>query len=464
MSLTPLQMAVNAALNDYRNILGAGFRQWAGAQGLDQKRRCSWNEYGWPDQISFDDLHKLYTRQGIAYGVVNRYSGKCFETNPEVIEGGEEQDSEKESTWDKEFASFAKRFKLWKAVRQTDVRRLVGRYAGLILQIADGKDWSQPVTGAAVLKRFIPAWEGQLKVETWDLDTRSPNYGEPLMWQFDEVAVCTDGGQSAGARQFPIHPDRVIIFGDFRSGDSFLTPCYNDFVNLEKISGGSGESFLKNSARQLAINFGEKVDLNKIARMHGVELKDLQQAFNEQADDLNRGFDKLLITQNAETTALVANVPDPVPHYSVSLQNISASTGIPSKIIVGMQTGERASSEDQKDFAKLCQGRRTNELTDDIENVVNHLIRIKLLKPSPAAEGEFSVTWDDLSASSDLEKAELADKYATVNQKMAGSGEAAPFSREEIRTAAGFDNEDDAPEPLPDVQDEPLPGEPGAAA
>ncbi len=82
---------------------------------------------------------------------------------------------------------------------------------------------------------------------------------------------------------------------------------------------------------------------------------------------MNRGQDQTVITKGATVTPLVATVPDPIPAFDVSLQSFCASIRIPSKIIVGNQTGERASTEDQKTFNKRCQGRRVSLLSSDIE-------------------------------------------------------------------------------------------------
>jgi hypothetical protein len=66
------------------------------------------------------------------------------------------------------------------------------------------------------------------------------------MWQYAERLP------NGSSRRVNIHPDRVFILGDY-SDDAigFLEPAYNAFVSLEKVEGGSGESFLKNAARQL---------------------------------------------------------------------------------------------------------------------------------------------------------------------------------------------------------------------
>ena len=46
------------------------------------------------------------------------------------------------------------------------------------------------------------------------------------------------------------HPDQVVITQNDAIG--FLEPAYNAFVSLEKVEGGSGESFLKTPQNQQA--------------------------------------------------------------------------------------------------------------------------------------------------------------------------------------------------------------------
>lgn len=81
-----LTLAVNHALNDVRLARARAMLINPG-MGLDAKREIAWCEYGFKDDLTFDDLHKLYRRGGIAYGAVNKLVSNCWKTNPQVIEG-----------------------------------------------------------------------------------------------------------------------------------------------------------------------------------------------------------------------------------------------------------------------------------------------------------------------------------------------------------------------------------------
>lgn len=428
-----LTLAVNHALNDAR-MARARMGLMAPTMGLDNKRHSAWCEYGFPEQVTYENLYALYRRGGIAHGAVEKLVGKCWQTNPEIIEGDDADESKDETTWEKNTKKvFTKR--LWRAFAEADRRRLVGRYAGILLHINDSRKWDQPVVRGKSLKKVTIAWAGSLTVSQWVTDENSSDYGQPKQWKYVESLP------NGGTNQRFVHPDRVFILGDY-SNDAigFLEPGYNACVSLEKVEGGSGESFLKNAARQLNVNFEKEIDFNNLASLYGVSIDELQDKFNEVAGEMNRGNDVLMTTQGATVAPLVTAVADPSATYNVNLQTFAASVDIPVKVLVGMQTGERASTEDQKYFNARCQSRR-GDLSFEIEDFSDKLIDLKIID----AVSEKTVIWDDLNEQTGTEKLANAKTMAEINQTFQGSGENPAFSREEIRTAAGYENVDEFP-------------------
>jgi len=80
-----LTLAVNHALNDVR-LARARALAFNPGMGLDAKRESAWCEYGFKEELTFYDLYKLYRRGGIAHGSVNKLTGTCWQTNPEIID------------------------------------------------------------------------------------------------------------------------------------------------------------------------------------------------------------------------------------------------------------------------------------------------------------------------------------------------------------------------------------------
>ncbi|KHS77120.1 hypothetical protein QT13_01900 [Pectobacterium brasiliense] len=433
-----LQLAVNHALSEAA-IARARMGLLNIGMGLDAKRCAAWAEYGFKENIEFTDLYNLYRRGGIAHGAVNKLIQACWKTNPEIIEGDEQDDSREETAWERSNkALFNNRF--WRTFAEADSRRLVGRYAGILLHIGDSQPWNQPVTTGKALKKITVAWAGALTVAEWNTELNSEDYGSPKLWQYKERLA------NGSSRIVNVHPDRVFILGDYSTDAiGFLEPAYNAFVSLEKVEGGSGESFLKNAARQLNINFDREIDFSNLASMYGVSVDELQSKYDEAAKELNRGNDTLLTTQGATVTQLVSAVSDPSPTYNVNLQTAAAALDIPTKILVGMQTGERASTEDQRYFNARCQSRR-GDLSLEIEELCDKLIKLGVVKDISMK----TVKWDDLNEQTSSEKLDSAVKMSQINNTAMATGEAV-FSNDEIRVAAGY--EPDGAEPLGEVDD-----------
>lgn len=404
--------------------------------GLDTKRMGAWGEYGYPDHLTPSDFYKAYARHGLAHGAVNKLNGTCWGTDPWVIEGEKQDEKRKETPWERSVKG-ALPDDFWHVVAEVDKRRLIGRYAAMVLLVRDSSALDQPITKRTrlALDRVLPVWGTALTVTEWDPDERSPGYGKPRMYQYTETL---QNGQRTTRK---IHPDRVVIFGDM-SDDAvgFLEAGYNNVVNLEKIEGGSGESFLKNSARQIHIDFDKEVKLEPLARLMGADSPaGIQDKLNEINEGLSKGIDKTLATQGATAGALTANVPDPKPHYDINVQTAAAGWDIPAKILVGMQTGERASSEDQKYWAARCQSRRVRELAREIQATVRQLQRIGVIEPM----GVFTVMWDDLTVPTLAERLDNAKKMSDVNAAAVVTGDAV-FDTDEIRSTAGFEAKADA--------------------
>lgn len=398
--------------------------------GLDAKRRNAWAEYGYVEKLTAKDFFKAYSRHGLAFGAVSKLHGACWISDPWVIDGEKQDEKRNETAWERAVKA-ALPDDFWHQIAETDRRRLVGRYAGLVLLIADSKKLSDPVAGTKnTLEGLQPVWQNSLKVAERDVDT-----GKPTMYQYAESY------EGISEKWVDVHADRVVIFGDMASDAvGFLEPGYNNIVNLEKIEGGSGESFLKNASRQPHINFDKDVNLTNLAKLVGAnDVAGIQAKVDEVARGLAEGIDKTLVTQGATANMLVATVPDPNPHYTINVQTASAAYDIPAKILVGNQNGERASTEDQKYWASRCQSRRERTLSREIKGVIRHLQRIGVL-PALAV---LTVMWDDLRTPTRTEKLGDAKIMADINVSTQATG-APVFQDDEIRSTAGFESKKDA--------------------
>lgn len=447
--MSQLELAVNHAVNDYRASL---LRQRFASNvtgGLDAKRSRAWKEFGYKENLTFDDFYKAYRRNGIAFGIIDKLITKCWSTDPKVYEGTEVEKDRDATPWERNVEGIFDAEETWQAFEEADRRRMVGGYSALLLRIRDSKDWNEAVEpGSYELVELIPVWAKNIKPKDIETDTDSDNYGKPKAWEYTEL-LNGDGN----TRAVTIHPDRLFILGDWRSDNvPFLEPVFNNLVNIEKAEGGSGESLVKNSSRQMGLNFDPKINLASIAAMYGVSIDQLQERFNEAARDMNEGTDLLLITQGATATPLVADVPDPTPIYNINLQSTAAGVDIPTRIIVGNQQGERASTEDNDYMNARCQSRRVTRLTTDIKAFVRKLMDIGLIDRVP----RFNIHWDDLAEASLSSKLANGKSMVEINETAANAGMSRPiYTPEQVLSVTGFeDMYAMEPDPLPDEDPE----------
>lgn len=423
-----LNLLINAAFSHARTLLLAQY------SGLDAKRNQAWYEYGYKEHLTLSDYFSAYDRNALATAAVELKNDTVWSDTPYLAEGSEQDALDLDTTEEKRIARQLKKTNAWGALKQADLMRLVDGYSYLIIRIADGNGFNAPVVANALTSfaGFIPVWASQV---TPEYDAK----GEPISYTYKEPL------KNGQLRNVKVHPDRIITFGDVRNGRSMLRSGFNNLANLEKILGGGAESFLKNAARQMNMNFDADVDLSAIATAAGLkDTTELQEVLNETVRDLNVGNDVLLTTQGAQVTPMVTSVPEPLNHFNINLQAFAASVKIPVKLLIGQITGERASTEDIKSFNKVCQAFRMNELNNALRVVFDHLAEFGFIPFD-----EYTIVWTDLTDGTLSERSEAASKLGAVMQAFAASEQASILtgdqplvSREELREILGLSNDE----------------------
>ncbi len=323
-------------------------------------------DFGYPENLTFDMLYGMYRRNGIAAAGVDKTILKTWQDNPFLQEKQRDGSEGKRTEETKLESDIRQRFedlRIWSRIAETDRRSLVGAYSGLILRLADNKKFSEPVDtvpgGLLGLVEVIPAWEGQLQVSQWDTDEMSDTYGQPLMYQFNEASV---GEETRQPRQFMLHPDRVIVWSRDGTLDcrSLLEPGYNDLITLEKVSGAGGEGFWKNAKSAPVLEVDAEAKLDEMAKVMGVPVDELVDRMNDQVEDWQRGFDKLLMdwyldwadlteTSMAEKIDRVAKMAD--TNQKMSASNELVFTADEMREVVGKEplTDEQRYREDDEE-------------------------------------------------------------------------------------------------------------------
>lgn len=413
-------------------------------------------DFGYPEtnELTFQFFYQMYKRNGLASALVEKTVKKCWQEMPKLIEEGGSVDNE--TTEESTVRQHLNAIRFWQKLATADRRSMVGKYGAVIFQLNDGKPYHEPVEGGLSsiedLISVIPAWEGQLEPAQWDTAVDSPTYGQPLMYRFNESSVDPDERNSK-LRSFTVHPSRCYIWSADGTlhADNKLEAPYNALLDSAKIRGAGGEGFWKNAKSQPILTADPEVDFNGLAAMLGVELDELPDALDEVVTQWTKGFDESLMLQGMKADTLNVDLPIPEHFWQICVSEIAAAWPMPQKILTGSQTGERASTEDSKEWSQTCSSRRSNELVPNIMDIVRRFIEFGIMP-----DIDWEVYWADLTAPTLEQKLEIADKMGSVNQRMFATGEVV-FTEEEIREAVGYEpltSDDDLSEPTELDEDE----------
>jgi hypothetical protein len=162
-----------------------------------------------------------------------------------------------------------------------------------------------------------------------------------------------------------------------------------------------------------------------------VPISELANAMNTQVENWQKGFDQLLMLQGMKATAQSITLPQPKEFMEASLMSFAASMLIPVKILVGSQTGERASTEDADEWELTNNSRRQNQIMPIIRQFIGKLVDAGILENK-----DWVTDWSDLTESSLDQKLDQAAKMADINAKQADDP---VFTVDELREHIGMD-------------------------
>lgn len=458
--MSELMPRENFLVNALAATVGRLRSMYAGVNG-NTKRTKLWDEFGYPDQVGFEQYYRAYERNAVAHAAVHKLLDSCWVDNPTIIDGDQAREATKTTPWEKQVTRLLK--KHWPKIKDADRRNLIGRYSALLIQFKDGREWHLPVDRTLVgqlkeqsIVKLIPAWESQVKPGNFDTDTMSETYGQPVSFNFNEQPVGDDGTYGP-VRGVTVHPERIIILSEgsedenMLSGVPFLRAGYNKLLDLEKVSGGSAEGFLKNASRQLGIAFEKETDMQVLQdQAEKAGFKDVGEALNEKISRMNRGTDAAIVMQAGSPSVLSVAAADPAPTWTVTANEFAASIQCPFTIQFGQQTGRLASDEDKTDWAKRCNGRRWGFMSAVVTAVLERFWMMGAIEPP--ASGEVTLAWSDLLAPSEKEKIANMQAMADVAQKTQQAFGTAAIEANEVRAVGEMEPIKEPKQPDPSAK------------
>ena len=265
-------------------------------------------------------------------------------------EGGKE-----ETEFETKVKEMEKDLKIYHYLSRVDRLSGIGKYAVLLLGFKDGRKLDKPIKSSNELMYLQCYSEENAQIETVVDDPTDARYGLPELYKINMSSpnVNLTVGSVMVHHSRIVHVSEGMLESDVY-GTSRLEPILNRLFDLDLILGGGAEMFWRGAFP----GFGLVAREDAYFSDDGQDLQALETEMDAYIHNLQRYFR----VQDVDIQQLTTQVADPSAHIEVQLMAISASTGIPKRILVGSERGELASAQDETAWIRKVDERRTNYL------------------------------------------------------------------------------------------------------
>jgi len=424
--LNQIVSVYNERLRLYESALSTRARLAAQHGQAFGGKRDYYETLGYDKVLDAEKYHLRYERQDIASRIVNAYPDETWRLEPTVFEDETDNDTPFELAW----KDLVKRLRVFHHLHRADILACLGRFSVLFLgfnDVSSIQGLQSPVSrreGRTV--NFLSGYsERHVAVIELDNNISSPRFGLPLFYEIDFDRGGTDGQvrpqiQSSIGRQ-KVHWERLIhIADDVLEDDVYgipkLRPVYNLLDDLMKVIGGGGETFWRNARKDLLI------EVNSDAHLTASE----REAMSDRVEEYMHDYQRFLGLEGATGKALPVEVASPEAHFKCIMQLISGTTGIPSRVLLGSERGELASSQDAVNWAQQNMSRQRSYAEPTVlRSFIDRLIATRvLLTPREGVEG-YSVEWQPLLTEDESEKATRIMQLTSAISTYAGGAASA---------------------------------------
>lgn len=420
---------------------------------IGDTKRDIWEVAGWPEQLSFEELFRIYSRSGLAHAVVTLPVKRCWSDFPKIYDfAGEGEPHATNTPFEKWVNYLIENCGFFDALAECDEMQRIGHFAGIaiIAKEAEGTSPSDPlrISGARAIVGYRPCYEGDLEISKLDDNFASPNFGNPVLWTYSPNFTISGRASELNQISINLHHSRLFVFSENSTGNGFygispLEVVYNGIHSAQKTIAASSEGFFRNAKQPLAISIN-----NPDAANAAINNPDVKKGINEKLDDFTSDFSKHLMLYGTDIKSIQSTMIDPRSTFDIAVRDIAAGSGIEVTKLIGNEVGNLASEQNLTSFDGNMNSRRENDLTPMIRKFIDLHIAIGA---GPGPTYGICVPWKDLIVRSDSEKLDLANKMADVNQKHFNAGGIEPvFAVDEMRKTADYQKLEESDEDFGD--------------
>lgn len=396
-SLTGMMRAMSSVLLSRAQIVGAQAGITFGG------KRDTFEVLGYARTLGPMDYWSRFRRGGIARRVVVALPKATWRGGGELVE---DQDPNVVTEFEEQFFLLAERLHLWSRFLRADILAGLGQYS--VMLVGFPGELNEPITAGSVgqigyMQTFS---ESDVTIKEYELDAQNPRFGQPVIYSIKRL----DAKNPHIGK--PVHWTRLIHVADGLLDNEVTAPprleaIWNYLDDLDKVVGGGSEAFW------LRANQGMQIDVDPELEL---ETED-EDKLKDEADEYANGVRRIMRTRGVKVTTLGSDVADFSPQASSIINLIAGTVEIPQRILTGSERGELASTQDRSNWHDRVSDRRSEYAEPYIVRMlVDRCIEYGYL-PTPT---EYEVRWPQIQYLTDIERADVADKWAGVNQKYAG--------------------------------------------
>lgn len=412
-----LQEALNTKQNEY-NDLANRFKRYKGIVnanktlasrlGISNAIDTSHNGardynaiFGYPENPTYEDYLNSYERGDIASRIIDAPVSAVWSSQPKVVE--KDKAEEKDNEFNRKWVELCKRTNLYHYIRRADKLNRLGRFSILFLGFSGKTPLDKPVAKNSELAFVRPFGEGAVSIAEFDANIFSPRFGKPLYYNINTTDIDSSGvAKGADATKTTrVHHSRIIhITEDNLMSEIYSTPAlqkvYNRLIDITKIVGGSAEMFWR----------GARPGYTAIAESDAKFTDEDVTQMEQQLDDFDNDLTRWLQLQGVDVKSLDMQIYTPKEHFNVLTACIASAVGIPQRILIGAESGELASSMDERNWNNRILERRKDFAEPNIITPI--VTRLQELGQLPNVD--YDIVWDDLATLTERDKAEVAYK------------------------------------------------------
>jgi len=358
--------------------------------------------FGFEPNPQFQHFYSMYKRNGFAKRVIAGVAARCWQAGFTIK-------SDKKEILTDEMASLFNKRKLLANIEKTDILNRLGRYSLMYVGI-QGQKPEEPlrktVSGDLSKVFFSPFGEDGIIVNTKVTDPLDERFGLPLT--YDVRVIARDNNQElVDTSSRIVHWSRVVHLAEGSldndiEGESALKDIYNALQSIIKTNYSAAEAYFRNAHGRIVLEV-DKAYASDITTTEKESMTKELEAYQHEMKDFMR---------LAGATAKPINTPqfDPVGTFNVNIQEISASTGIPVRILTGEGGGQYAGNEDKASYNAVIADRQTSFCTPVMFRVLEILEEAGLIDLPDNAVIEFPIA----KAVNEVQESEIIHKKASA--------------------------------------------------